>query len=259
MTHNVEDRPMTTTTHDNRSPVQTRPAPEENEPTGLVARMTALARRIAESEEFDPDALTVAALTLVCEAVPGARWASLTHVGREPRTIAASRPEATVVDEWQYRTRNGPCLTALDTTSVIVSDFADETRWPAFTEGALAHTVARGALSYPLEPAGRPASSLNLYTDTPAAFDGLALYTAALAATSLVVALTAIAQRKRAEHLEIALDSSRIISAAIGILMHRHRWTYEQAFAALRTASQHTQRKLRDLADEVMLIGSLPG
>ncbi|HEU5271136.1 MAG TPA: ANTAR domain-containing protein, partial [Jatrophihabitans sp.] len=69
---------------------------------------------------------------------------------------------------------------------------------------------------------------------------------------------TAVEQRYRADHLERALASSRQIGAAMGILMARLRFTEEQAFDALRTASQHSHRKLRDVAEEVLLTGELP-
>ena len=59
-------------------------------------------------------------------------------------------------------------------------------------------------------------------------------------------------------HLEIGLATSRSIGAAVGVLMSRHHWTYDQAFDALRTASQHGHRRLRDIAADVVLIGDLP-
>ena len=62
----------------------------------------------------------------------------------------------------------------------------------------------------------------------------------------------------QAANLEIALSSSRDIGTAIGILMNAHLVTQEQAFAMLRTASQHGHRKLREIANEVIFTGSIP-
>lgn len=45
---------------------------------------------------------------------------------------------------------------------------------------------------------------------------------------------------------------------AVGILMARHLVTYDEAFAQLVTASQHLNRKLRDIALEVVDTGELP-
>ena len=40
--------------------------------------------------------------------------------------------------------------------------------------------------------------------------------------------------------------------------MHRDRLTYEQGFDELRLASQYTHRKLRDIAEDVLVTGALP-
>jgi hypothetical protein len=40
--------------------------------------------------------------------------------------------------------------------------------------------------------------------------------------------------------------------------MYAYKVSEEQAFATLRIASQHTNRKLRDVADDVLLTGAAP-
>lgn len=59
-------------------------------------------------------------------------------------------------------------------------------------------------------------------------------------------------------NLESALSSSRQIGTDIGILMAREYVTSQQAFELFRQASQQLNRKLRDIAAEVELIGELP-
>jgi len=61
----------------------------------------------------------------------------------------------------------------------------------------------------------------------------------------------------RATQIRGALDSNRVIGTATGILMVQHRLTAAQAFALLVTGSQHTNRKLRDIAAEVTQTGGL--
>jgi hypothetical protein len=61
----------------------------------------------------------------------------------------------------------------------------------------------------------------------------------------------------RATNLETALASNREIGQAIGVLMATHKLTSEQAFGLLRTVSQNSNRKLRDIADEVIHTGVL--
>ncbi|MBM9477968.1 ANTAR domain-containing protein [Nakamurella flavida] len=60
------------------------------------------------------------------------------------------------------------------------------------------------------------------------------------------------------EQLRAAVESNRRIGAAIGVLMVRSSLTEEAAFDALRRASNTANRKLREVADEVIYTGALP-
>lgn len=62
----------------------------------------------------------------------------------------------------------------------------------------------------------------------------------------------------RADNLQKALGSNRVIGTAVGILMTLDKITAEEAFSRLRATSQHSNRKLRDVADEVVFTGALP-
>jgi hypothetical protein len=75
----------------------------------------------------------------------------------------------------------------------------------------------------------------------------------------LAAALTAAVER--ADNLELALKSNREIGQAVGILMATRKVTAEQAFDLLRRISQHTNRKVQDIAAEVCTTGirDLPG
>jgi DNA-binding response OmpR family regulator len=61
----------------------------------------------------------------------------------------------------------------------------------------------------------------------------------------------------KVSNLEKALSSNRQIGAAIGVLMASRQVTSEQAFNLLRRASNESNRKLGDVADRVVLTGSL--
>jgi AmiR/NasT family two-component response regulator len=58
-------------------------------------------------------------------------------------------------------------------------------------------------------------------------------------------------------HLQTALQSSRAIGTAVGILTERHKMTAEEAFQALVAVSQHVHRKLRDIAADLIFSGEL--
>jgi signal transduction histidine kinase/DNA-binding response OmpR family regulator len=62
----------------------------------------------------------------------------------------------------------------------------------------------------------------------------------------------------RATQLRNALESNRIIGTATGILMAAHRLDGAQAFRLLVSGSQHSNRKLRDIASVVTSTGALP-
>ena len=63
---------------------------------------------------------------------------------------------------------------------------------------------------------------------------------------------------ERTAQIRGGLQSNRVIGTAIGILMTTHRLSTEQGFALLVAASQHSNRKLRDLAADVIGTGRLP-
>ena len=61
----------------------------------------------------------------------------------------------------------------------------------------------------------------------------------------------------RARNLELALQTNRSIGTALGILMATQKVTSEEAFLCLKNVSQRTNRKLRDIAEEVIYTGAL--
>ena len=61
-----------------------------------------------------------------------------------------------------------------------------------------------------------------------------------------------------AANLRVALSSNRRIGTALGILMYRFKIGNDESFTLLRETSQRLNRKLGDIADEVVLTGELP-
>jgi len=60
------------------------------------------------------------------------------------------------------------------------------------------------------------------------------------------------------EGLEAALATNRQIGAAVGIVMAQRRLTQTEAFQVLSRASQDRNRKLREVADDVVFTGEIP-
>lgn len=197
---------------------------------------------------------------LAVNSVPSCDWATIIAWprGKQPRSLASSGQTGEAVDQLQYDLGEGPCLTgAAESQIVHIPDIAHEDRWPKFTAAVQSQTPVRGVLSCHLldEP---ERSALNLYSTRPGEFDTAALSIAALFAAHAHVLLTHAASTDKAANLEHALNTSRQIGAAIGILMNTHKITYEQAFGLLRASSQHLHRKLNDIADDVNQTGTLP-
>jgi len=230
-------------------------------PIGTLADQLATLGRTLAGEFSDLDTARVDVLGVVLRALPAMSWASLTFGPghRPPVTLAASADTALRVDTIQYDTGVGPCLQALaDSATVRADDLAAEGRWAPFVAATLADTPVRAVVSCSLADGGHPEVSLNMYASRQLDPQLLDPEIVAAVAAACSVALSAIDQRHRAEHLNRALLSGRRIGAAMGILMASRRLTEQQAFDELRVASQHSQRKLRDLADDVLLTGELP-
>jgi hypothetical protein len=62
-----------------------------------------------------------------------------------------------------------------------------------------------------------------------------------------------------AANLELALETARTIGAAIGIVMTLYGVSEVDAFELLKKASMDSNRKLRLVAEEVVLAGDAPG
>lgn len=176
---------------------------------------------------------------------------------RHPMTVAHSDALAKSLDEVQYGREEGPCLEAMDTHAVVlVADFVDEDRWDGYPRFALANGV-RSSLSLPLSADGDAVGALNLYGIHPHTFDdeatiGHAVLFAAQASAVLGVVLGQARQVQLTQQLRTAMRSRSVIDQAIGILMGQEQCGATDAFGLLRTASQHRNRKLRDIAADVI-------
>jgi hypothetical protein len=94
-------------------------------------------------------------------------------------------------------------------------------------------------------------------TATPA-FDDRATMLATALATHAALACAKALESQRLIHVQTALQTNRGIGIAIGIVMARHRVSQEAAFEVLRAASQRDNRKLRDVAEDVVRTGEVP-
>jgi GAF domain-containing protein len=173
-----------------------------------------------------------------------------------PLTVASSEPLAAHVDEVQYGADQGPCLQAMRAgETVAVPDMAKENRWGSYPAHALSYGV-HSSLSLPLLVNGSSRGALNLYAATVHAFGASerqgAEFFAGQASAGLTVITRQAQQVQLSEQLRDALATRAVIDQALGILMAQQRCDHDTAFAILRTSSQHQNRKLHDIATEIV-------
>lgn len=206
------------------------------------------------SEELDQTAasITSSALTLI----PGTTWAAITVVDRRRRTIrtlAATDDMPTQLNAIQQQSQAGPCLTVLGDEAIVrADDLAADTRWPDYGRAAVAagvHAVLSVRLSVPDH--NQAFGALSLYSTEIGGFDDDAVLVATAYATHAAIALDKAT-------LGRALDNRDVIGQAKGILIERYRLTPEGAFDLLVEASQHTNRRLLDVAEHLVMTGDLP-
>jgi GAF domain-containing protein len=175
----------------------------------------------------------------------------------QPLTVASSDQRANSLDERQYATGEGPCLHSLDTGQTLqVPDFEVENRWPRYVSAARSQGL-RCSLSLPLTVHQVTAGAMNIY-----GFERTQMFTgpvgqrcevfAGQAAGALQLALSQARASELRDQLEEALSSRTVIDQAIGILMGQQHCTADEAFALLRMRSQSSQRKLRDVAADLV-------
>jgi GAF domain-containing protein len=181
------------------------------------------------------------------------------HVYREGRPLPAvsSDDRAAQLDETQYQLDEGPCLQTMQTGQpVYVADAATEPRWGQYMEVARDRGL-RSSISLPLTVNQATVGAMNLFAFHSAnAFDRTqrqrCLLFAAHASAALQLTTRLIETGAVRRQLEQALASRAIIGQAMGIVMARHHCDADLAFAVLRRRSQTSNRKLRDIAADLV-------
>ena len=202
-------------------------------------------------EQPDEVALVECVLDDVADLLPPHASAAVTLLehsgGSSPRTAGTSGT-AIDLDVLQQRAGQGPAVDALDGTIVASADLDHEHRWPLVVPEAVGRGV-RSLLCLPLAPGRQVLGVLSVYCASAA--DGARLDRGLLEAVSTHAAL-AVQRVQQVVHLTAALVSRDVVGQAKGMLMERQQFTDEQAFDVLRRASQRLNRKLRDVADDIV-------
>lgn len=231
-------------------------------PDGFPDLLLTLAQLMVDEESLEDTLGRVA--YLACKSPIGADTAGVTLQREQgPATPAYYGEVARLLDEAQYGSHDGPCLTAFRTGEAVRIDAieSESTRWPEFATQAAAHGI-QSSLSLPLAVRGTTVGALNLYSESLAPFTDdhleLARAFAQQAAVALANAEVFWRTHELTQNLEAALEHRDRIGQAKGILMANYKISGDDAFARLRNTSQRLNFKLRDVADHVTRTGQLP-
>jgi transcriptional regulator with GAF, ATPase, and Fis domain len=234
----------------------------DHSPTELAALFDDIAADLVPAP--DGNAALESLVAVAVRRVDGAEYAGIT-VGRDGEqflTVAATHDLVHRCDQIQYDLGTGPCVDAVVTdTTYNAADLRTDQRWSEFGLRCVEQTGIVSMLSIRLfiETDADLIAGLNLYSHQPAAFDEHSEAVAHMLAAHGSLAVGKATAQAKARNLLRALETSREIGMAMGILMASEKVTRDQAFDLLRVASQRLHRKVAEIAVEVTETGMLPG
>ncbi|TDO48449.1 GAF domain-containing protein [Kribbella sp. VKM Ac-2527] len=223
--------------------------PIEAGPDQLAHDLSELARDLHHAD--DPDDVLREVVQAAIDLVPGTQDGSVTElVGRrrfEHKAASGSLPAR--VDTVMSELQEGPCLDAVLQRRIIrVDDMRSDERWPRFAPRA-AELGALSMLAFPMVVKDDSLCALNLYAETADAFTDESEHVGRLLAAHAAVAYSG-AQRE--ENLLAAIETRDLIGQAVGLLMERYSITSDRSFTTLVRFSRQSNRKLRDVAAELI-------
>jgi GAF domain-containing protein len=177
-------------------------------------------------------------------------------VRRKPSTAAGSSTRAVELDQLEQAVGDGPCIKALrDMAPVVIDDVASDLRWPELARKFMEVGV-HSSLGVPLEITNGASAALNFFASKPNVFTpnvyDKAVGFAAAAHSTLQLSVRINSAQERAEDLEAAMQSRTAINLACGVIMAQNRCSQAEAMEILTKVSSNRNRKLRDVATELI-------
>ncbi len=207
------------------------------------------------------DAALGVVTTLTGAAIDGADGVSVTlERAGKMTTVASTNTTIRRMDDHQYTTGQGPCLSAAaEGRTFLASPLASEWRWPAFVPRALQEGIG-SILSTPLVVDGRPLGALNVYSNSATSFGAHQQHLAALfadQASGLLAgadAPSADNDDQLASQVRTALTTRETIAQAQGVYMAREGISPIMAALTLHRAARAANASV--LATAQALVGS---
>jgi GAF domain-containing protein len=159
-------------------------------------------------------------------------------------------------DLLQLELGEGPCLSAMAGGDHFrIDNTTTDQRWPRWCRG-VAELGIRSVISVWLANGdAKPVGSMLVYSHKIHAFDDDDVEIARILGAHAAIAVRRL---RRDDAVGRAIDSRTLIGQATGVVMAKYGVTQDQAFAVLTRCSQAANRKLRDLAVEVVRTQALP-
>ena len=182
----------------------------------------------------------------------------LTDVNGHLHVAASSSERARLLELFELQNDEGPCLDCFRSGEPVASSDlgAPDGRWPRFAAEAL-EAGFRSAHALPMRLRGQVIGALNLFSarslELPDDDARVAQAFADIATIAILQEWQLREQVRVAGQLQAALDSRVIIEQAKGVIAERHDVDMESAFAMLRTSARNTNRRLSDLARDVVV------
>ncbi len=213
---------------------------------------TALAESAREIHAQPDSAATLRAIVhSAARSLPGIDHVgvSIAHHDGHIETRAGTDPLVWELDALQDQLGEGPSVHVLTVDEVTtVNHLEHETRWPRYVPLAVERGL-KAQMGLRLYVEDETLGGLNLYSTEAEVIDPEVAHMAVLFATHAALALGWVRQE---ENLHAALHSRKMIGQAVGIVMERFTIGETAAFAYLTRVSQHSNTRLRDVAEELV-------
>jgi transcriptional regulator with GAF, ATPase, and Fis domain len=208
----------------------------------IVAALKDITARISSATAL-PEAVDDL-LKVTTDIVPGHVHCGVTLISQgEPATFAANGLPTEVLDEVRHADGDGPCLEAVRTRDIVLSqNLAEESRWSVWSVLAQRHGIY-SVLSYPFDVDPLILGALNLYSEQADAFVDevpiVAMLVADHASLLLRVRLRQITQDQLLAQVSDVAAGDTAVERAIGIVMAQRGCPPEQALRHLHEAATH--------------------
>ena len=173
------------------------------------------------------------------------------------RAMTSSSEAMRIVELFELQSQEGPCLDCYRSGQPVVNeDLASANgRWPRFAAVAL-DAGFRAADAVPMRLRAQMIGALNLFRSEPGSLnDDDVLVAQALADIATIAILqhrTTLEAQVVNDQLNQALTSRVVIEQAKGVIAERDQVDMQQAFARLRNHARNHNRRLADVANDII-------